>query len=334
MATLNSFTNEAVDQQPKIKSMVFENTKNKCLEQTLREFDQIVAAPWLVTEQECKSTHGKLLQLKCDALAGQLKTLWLARDYIWLPTDPENRPVDKVESDKECNEVQPPFEGVQKRRPNVVIDNEEKDKDPVLGSRKWIRKLERFFKRSRRQEEKACKKRYPPRRCPFTKMDQKDCWCLQREHAKECSLCGCVYNGDRCRDFDMHDSYNCSFDSFDGYDSIFGNESTDRELNPWDTDYSSDYSSQLEMPNSESDEEHASVLIHIYLKECVENIHHMIGLWTHQHLVEIRESCIHLLGQCKIMDQLVGGVFYIGDRNVGPPRTLPQQKEMMFVDTD
>lgn len=195
-----------------------------------------------------------------------------------------------------------------RRRPCVVcVEPHCESEDEILET-----KLQKMWKR--------VKKIFPC--CPYTQLPEKDCWCMHR----------------------VHDSVPTSSDCSSDVDVLFVDDASSVSSSnsgksvsfdiPGLTDSEEDLRAVQEMPLSESDEEyHVSVLIHIYLKECVENVHHMIGLWTHQHTIEIREACMHLLTLCKNMDKLVGGVFYLCDKNESSVMTLPQQKERMFVDT-
>lgn len=272
------------------------------------------------------------------------------------------------------------------RRPHVVCNQEsKKTEDQKLRSR-----LERLSRKPRskkwwKKQRAFCEKLYPSTTCPFTKIPQKDCWCLQKkDHAEECNACGSMYRGYHdcgCDQYDWDDdsinfdpcySVSCSDSDVDsishapgltptseelqwddcGFENFLVQNKDKFELNnvledfqKWKVECDHDYPDSWghcpcqdkfkeQMPDSDNESEYnPCTLIHVYLKEVVWNIHNMIGLWTHEHLCEIREHCISLLARSKKMDALVGGSFYMGDKSNDNNKTLQQQKELMFVYT-
>ena len=228
------------------------------------------------------------------------------------------------------------------KRPNVVCQTpRELTEDQLLQKR-----LNQAFKpRSKRwyKRQNALLERISPRiDCPFTKMQQEDCWCLhKKEHAKVCYCCGDRYYGDHDCGNDQYDWYNSDDDHYSYSDSASDYELDDecreqaeelgRSIRFQQMINFSDVEEQ--MPKDSEVEYEPTVLIHIYLKEVTQNIHWMIGEWTHEHVMEIRQLCFKLLKRIRIMDHLVGGSCVMHEHASNRTDTLQKQKERMFVYT-
>nr|WPV63382.1 MAG: polyprotein [Wufeng shrew picornavirus 6] len=299
---------------------IFENKKYKEIELATQEFDQIVAAPYLVSQDECKLVHAKLKRLGLSTMAAELKCVWLSKDYLWddiYPSVSDKSVSEALEVSSMCeNEIQPKFEGKQVKRPVVVVD---RASSPIrFNDKRWWKRHDRFTRQSRRKEEKDFKKSFPPLRCPFSQLLEKDCWCLHRKHAKECSLCGCMYFGDKCRDINLHNSY------YDGDCSISCCNT------PCNSEFSDEVVFEEQMPKIEFD---PKVLINVYIKECIWNIHSMIAVWKYDKSDEVRGMCISLLSKLHKVLDLIHFPKFMGDRSDESCHNFGNAVERMFLFT-